>query len=110
MEMKYDLTRLEGGIMGKQFGILCTIFLIVLSLGACSNSDDGDATLQNTTTNQPFQPSQTSPVIGAPPTTSMCPGNDQGCCSSHGGFDPLNCCLNGTILCRDGTLSPSCRC
>ena len=32
----------------------------------------------------------------------------QGCCSHHGGITYR--CVNGRMLCRDGTLSPTCYC
>lgn len=37
--------------------------------------------------------------------STTCPG----CCSSHGGISPT-CSSNGRIMCRDGTVSPSCSC
>jgi len=36
---------------------------------------------------------------------AACPG----CCSSHGGITN-SCAANGNVICRDGTVSPSCRC
>ena len=32
----------------------------------------------------------------------------RGCCSHHGGM--YGQCSNGRVVCRDGTLSPSCKC
>ena len=32
----------------------------------------------------------------------------RGCCSHHGGMSGQ--CSNGRVVCRDGTLSPSCKC
>lgn len=32
----------------------------------------------------------------------------RGCCSWHGGMSGQ--CLDGRVVCNDGTLSPSCRC
>ena len=32
----------------------------------------------------------------------------RGCCSHHGGMSGQ--CNNGRVVCRDGTLSPSCKC
>lgn len=32
----------------------------------------------------------------------------RGCCSRHGGMSGQ--CSNGRVVCRDGTLSPSCKC
>ncbi len=46
-------------------------------------------------------------LIGFLPSTgwSACPG----CCSSHGGVSQ-SCGSSGRIICRDGTVSPSCTC
>lgn len=32
----------------------------------------------------------------------------RGCCSHHGGMSGQ--CSNGRVVCRDGTLSPTCKC
>ena len=96
--------------MGKRYGLLVTLFLLMLCVGSCSNNvDELDEAPQNSTTSHPAPTSPPPPVVVVPPTTSTCPADDRGCCSSHGGFDPLNCCLNGSILCRDGTLSRACQ-
>jgi len=40
--------------MVKSFAVLFTVFFVLLSLAACSNSDDSIDTPQSTTTTNPF--------------------------------------------------------
>lgn len=59
------------------------------------------------TATQPITADQCS----ATPQTDDLPGileAARGCCSHHGGMSGQ--CSNGRVVCRDGTLSPSCKC
>lgn len=47
-------------------------------------------------------------LLGALVDVSQARRGYQGCCSWHGGITGQ--CVNGRMLCRDGTLSPSCTC
>ena len=53
----------------------------------------------------------TADQCGATPQPDDLPGileAARGCCSHHGGM--AGQCSNGRVVCRDGTLSPSCKC
>jgi len=50
---------------------------------ACNGSTDGTG--------------GTTPPTSPPITVAACTESDRGCCSHHGGIDPLNCCVNGKI-------------
>ncbi|WP_411330928.1 hypothetical protein [Desulfovibrio desulfuricans] len=53
----------------------------------------------------------TADQCSATPQTDDLPGileAARGCCSHHGGMSGQ--CSNGRVVCRDGTLSPSCKC
>lgn len=60
------------------------------------------------------EPTAIQPIISGQCTTAQpddLPGileAARGCCSHHGGMSGQ--CSNGRVVCRDGTLSPSCKC
>ena len=62
-----------------------------------------------------YEPAATQPIISDQCGTAAQPDDlpgileaARGCCSHHGGMSGQ--CKNGRVVCRDGSISPSCKC
>lgn len=62
-----------------------------------------------------YEPATTQPIISDQYGATAQPDDlpdvleaARGCCSHHGGMSGQ--CKNGRVVCRDGSISPSCKC
>jgi hypothetical protein len=82
----------------KKISLFLGLFLL---LGAPAFADDTTSTPQTIIYDQCATTAHSDDLPGILEAA-------RGCCSHHGGMSGQ--CSNGRVVCRDGTLSPSCKC